>query len=71
MGQCHYCIDCGRCRGETPPGIYVRRCLYCHALNDEGSIECAACGRSLYLDPTHVHMELSAGNRKKAQDDPK
>lgn len=54
MGTCHYCFNCGRCRGETPPGVYVRRCPSCGFKNESGAKECAKCGASLYLDPNVV-----------------
>ncbi|WP_165170804.1 hypothetical protein [Adlercreutzia sp. ZJ242] len=54
MGNCHYCFNCGRCRGETPPGVFVRRCPACRHVNERGARECEACGASLYLDPTKV-----------------
>ena len=49
MGNCHYCMNCGRCRGETPPAILVRRCPSCGYTNDPGTRACAACGGSLEL----------------------
>ena len=47
MGNCHYCMNCGRCRGEKPPAILVRRCPSCGCINDPGTRACAACGGSL------------------------
>lgn len=49
MGNCHYCMNCGRCRGEKPRGFYARRCPACGAMNEQGSTECAFCGGSLLL----------------------
>lgn len=54
MGQCHYCMNCGRCRGEMPPAIIVHRCPACGFVNEDGTVECAACGASLQLDPSKV-----------------
>jgi hypothetical protein len=48
---CHYCINCGRCRGELPQPIFVRRCLVCGWQNQSGQESCAACGASLKLIP--------------------
>ena len=41
--------DCGRCRGEKPPAILVRRCPSCGRMNAPGTRTCAACGGSLEL----------------------
>ena len=49
MGNCHYCMNCGRCRGEKPPANRVRRCPSCGCMNDSGTRACAACGGSLEL----------------------
>ena len=49
MGNCHYCMNCGRCRGEKPPAILVCRCPSCGRMNDPGTRTCAACGGSLEL----------------------
>lgn len=54
MGNCHYCFDCGRCRGETPPAVYARRCFECRHVNPLGSEVCERCGASLFVDPTQV-----------------
>lgn len=60
MGECHYCFDCGRCRGETPPAVYVHRCPACRHVNPHGSTECEQCGESLLLDPKRVYVKKSA-----------
>ncbi|HIW75816.1 MULTISPECIES: hypothetical protein [Gordonibacter] len=49
MGNCHYCMNCGRCRGEKPKPILVRRCPTCGHMNEPGSTACAACSASLTL----------------------
>ena len=54
MGECHYCFNCGRCRGETPPPVYVHRCPACGFVNEHGSKTCAECGTSLLMDPKRV-----------------
>ncbi|MCI8341211.1 MAG: hypothetical protein HFJ73_06450 [Eggerthellaceae bacterium] len=59
MGECHYCFNCGRCRGETPPAVYARTCPACLFKNEAGSKACAKCGESLLMDPTRVYRKPS------------
>lgn len=54
MGNCHYCMNCGRCRGETPPAVVVHRCPMCRHRNPDGAVVCEKCGASLRLDPGKV-----------------
>ena len=51
MGNCHYCMNCGRCRGEKPPAILVRRCPSCGCTDRtlEGGME-------LYVEDMQVMM---------------
>lgn len=58
MGSCHYCFNCGRCRGETPPAVYVRTCPACGLRNEEGSRQCARCAEGLLMDPGRIYREL-------------
>lgn len=51
MGRCHYCVNCGLCRGEKPKPILVPVCIYCGHNNPFGSETCEACGESLELQP--------------------
>ena len=51
MGRCHYCINCGLCRGEKPKAILVPVCIRCGHKNPLGSETCEACGESLRLQP--------------------
>lgn len=51
MGICHYCFNCGRCRGEKPKPIVFSTCLACGHVNPEGVTECQQCGASLVLEP--------------------
>lgn len=51
MGRCHYCINCGLCRGEKPKAILVPVCIRCGHKNSLGSETCEACGESLRLQP--------------------
>ena len=37
MGRCHYCINCGLCRGEKPKAILVPVCIRCGHKNPLGS----------------------------------
>lgn len=57
MGTCHYCFNCGRCRGETPRAVYVRTCPACRFKNEEGAKACAACGESLFMDPSRIFVK--------------
>lgn len=57
MGNCHYCFNCGRCRGELPPAVYARTCPACRHRNEAGSKECAQCGELLLMDPTRVYRK--------------
>lgn len=51
MGRCHYCINCGLCRGEAPKPFLVPVCIYCGHKNPFGSTICEACSASLELRP--------------------
>ena len=51
MGKCHYCFDCGQCRGETPKPFVFPICLACGFENERGVEECVRCGASLVLQP--------------------
>lgn len=51
MGICHYCFNCGRCRGELPKPIVVPVCLACGYRNERGVSVCSKCGESLELKP--------------------
>ncbi|MEG0323091.1 MAG: hypothetical protein RR547_13525 [Raoultibacter sp.] len=51
MGTCHYCMNCGRCRGEKPHEFYVRKCPACGRMNDKGTKRCMTCEASLLLEP--------------------
>ncbi|MGN0077482.1 MAG: hypothetical protein ACI36V_01705 [Coriobacteriales bacterium] len=51
MGICHYCFNCGRCRGEKPKAIVVPTCMACGFRNERGVETCAECGNSLVLQP--------------------
>lgn len=51
MGICHYCFNCGRCRGEKPKPIVFPVCLGCGFGNPAGVTVCQKCGRSLILEP--------------------
>ena len=58
MGNCHYCMNCGRCRGEMPPPVYVHRCPACGFRNESGAHACAKCGESLKMDPSRIYRKL-------------
>ena len=57
MGECHYCFNCGRCRGETPPSICLRTCPVCRFKNEANTENCVQCGASLRLDPTKIYRK--------------
>ncbi|WP_158539678.1 zinc ribbon domain-containing protein [Gordonibacter sp. 28C] len=65
MGNCHYCMNCGRCRGEKPPAILVRRCPSCGHVNEPGSNACADCGASLALQTGGEGLAPGAVLRKR------
>lgn len=52
MGNCHYCFNCGRCRGEMPEEFVFSLCMACGHDNEEGALACARCGASLTLGNT-------------------
>ena len=52
MSSCGYaCVGCGQCQGVLPKPIFVKRCIYCGLINEQGSKTCAVCGASLKLQP--------------------
>lgn len=68
MGRCHYCINCGLCRGEAPKPILVPLCIHCGHNNPLGSETCEECGGSLLLEPGKTNISqaaLTAQNEKK------
>lgn len=65
---CHYCINCGRCRGEAGNAIFVRHCVLCGHENAAGSRECAACGGSLKLTPGITNLsDVVSGHSNKGK----
>ena len=69
MGNCHYCMNCGRCRGEKPRAFYARRCPACGFRNEAGSEVCASCGSSLLLSPGET--SFAPGQRRVVKEDEK
>lgn len=57
MGNCHYCMNCGRCRGELPKAFRVRRCPSCGHMNEQGASSCSVCGTSLVLQTGVTDLE--------------
>lgn len=51
MGTCHYCFNCGRCRGELPEPFILPICLKCGYKNSRDVDVCANCGSSLEVQP--------------------
>jgi len=49
LGACHYCMNCGRCKGGMPKPIMVTLCPSCGLENERGTIACLRCGTSLVL----------------------
>ena len=49
MGNCHYCFNCGRCRGEMPESFAMPLCMTCGYENKPEDLVCAKCGASLVL----------------------
>ena len=77
MGKCHYCFDCGQCRGETPKSFVFPICLACGFENERGVEECTRCGASLVLQPgvTNTigmdiakHLPLGSGSKEVARE---
>ena len=61
MGRCHYCINCGLCRGEKPKAILVLVCIRCGHKNPLGSKTCESCGESLELQPGVTNTANTGG----------
>ena len=51
VGICHYCFNCGRCRGEKPKPITLSICMSCGFDNEPDAEVCEKCGASLVLEP--------------------
>lgn len=66
VGICHYCFNCGRCRGEKPKAFIFAICMSCGFENEEGVTVCAKCGASLELQPgeTNTAGKPLAANRE-------
>lgn len=74
MGICHYCFNCGRCRGEKPKSFIFAKCLCCGHTNEKGVAVCVVCGSSLELVPGEtntVGKELFHMTVSESEDYPK